>query len=312
MRESLKYSLYDAAFSTLALLPTPVLHALGSGARFVLERVLKYRRKVIRDNLRNSFPEKSEAEFREIEHDFYGQLADNFVETIKLLHISDAEVDRRITVEGGELVDRLASEGHPVVLYLGHYANWEFVPAIVRHFHVPQICAQVYKPLHDKAFDRIMLKVRSRFNPVSIPQARVFRTLVGWARDKVPFICGFIADHRSNERVSHHEMTFLNQRTQFNPGGEEIGKRINAAYLYLDVEKPRRGHYKFTFKPIVPPDPSEDSPYTREYLRMLEQTIRRRPGLWLWSHRRWKWTTPATPAPQTDESRTQTQNISEK
>lgn len=147
-----------------------------------------------------------------------------------------------------------------MVLYLGHYANWEFVPAIVRHFHVPQICAQVYKPLHDKAFDRIMLKVRSRFNPVSIPQARVFRTLVGWARDKVPFICGFIADHRSNERVSHHEMTFLNQRTQFNPGGEEIGKRINAAYLYLDVEKPRRGHYKFTFKPIVPLIPRRTHP----------------------------------------------------
>lgn len=310
MHERLKYALYSTAFNALAILPTPVLQVLGSGARLVLEKVMKYRRKVVRDNLRNSFPEKTEAELREIEHDFYSQLADNFVETIKLLHISDAEVDRRITVEGGELVDRLASEGHPVVLYLGHYANWEFVPAIVRHFSVPEICAQVYKPMHDKAFDRMMLKVRSRFNPVSVPQAKVFRTLVGWARERKPFICGFIADHRSNERVSHHEMTFLNQRTQFNPGGEEIGKRINAAYLYLDIEKPRRGHYRLTFKPIVPSDPTEDSPYTREYLRMLEQTIRRRPGLWLWSHRRWKWTTPAPTPAQDNESSNQSQNIS--
>ena len=90
--------------------------------------------------------------------------------------------------------------------------------------------------------------------------------------------------------VSRHEMTWLNQPTQFSPGGEEIGKRVNAAYLYLDVEKPSRGHYVFTFKHIHPQPGDTDSPYTRQYLRMLEATVRRRPGLWLWSHRRWKWT----------------------
>lgn len=302
MHEKVRYALYNGVFSTLALLPTPALHALGSGLRFVLERVMRYRRRIVRSNLRNAFPEKTEAELLEIEHDFYSQLADNFVETIKLLNISDAEVDRRITVDGGEFVDRLAREGHPVILYLGHYANWEFVPAIVRHFSVPDVCAQVYKPQHDKAFDRLMLKVRSRFNPVSVPQAKVFRTLMGWARAGKPFICGFIADHRSNDHVSHHEMTFLNQNTQFNPGGEEIGKRINAAYLYLDIEKPSRGHYHLTFRPIVPDNPDEDSPYTRQYLRMLEQTIRRRPGLWLWSHRRWLWAQPS-------EKNSQSENI---
>lgn len=288
MWNKVKYHAMRLAFTGLALLPSGVLYTIGDGLRFMLERVMKYRRKIIRQNLRNSFPEKPEAELRQIEHDFYCQLADNFVETIKLLHISDREVDERIEVIGGEMVDRLSAEGHPVILYLGHYANWEFVPSIVRHFNI-KICAQVYKPLRNKAFDRLMLKVRSRFNPVSIPQAKVFRQLVSWYRDGKPFICGFIADHRSNGHVSHHETTFLNQPTQFNPGGEEIGKRINAAYLYLDVTKPSRGHYRLEFKPIEPEDMTEDSPYTRQYLRMLEQTIRRRPGLWLWSHRRWKW-----------------------
>ncbi|MDE5750768.1 MAG: lysophospholipid acyltransferase family protein, partial [Duncaniella sp.] len=151
------------------------------------------------------------------------------------------------------------------------------------------ISAQVYKRQHDRAFDRLMLKVRSRFGSVSVPQASIFRQMVRWYRDGKTVMCGFIADHRSNQHVSHHEMTFLNQPTQFNPGGEEIGKRMNAAYFYLDVEKPRRGHYRFTFKPIIPADMDEDSPYTRQYMRMLEETIRRRPGLWLWSHRRWKW-----------------------
>ena len=287
MREKVKYALYRGLFTALALLPFPVLYALSDFLRWILEDVMKYRRKVIRQNLENSFPEKSPAELRAIEHDFYSQLADNIVETAKLLRISDRAVDKRIKVIGGEMADKALREGHPVVLYLGHYANWEMVPALVRSLHEPDLCAQVYKPVHDKAFDRLMLKVRSRFNPVSVPQEKVFRTMLGWHRDGVKYIIGFIADHRSNSPVSHHSTTFLGQHTPFNPGGEEIGKRVDAVYFYLDIEKPSRGHYTLTFKPIEPTDMEADSPYTRRYLEMLEETIRRRPGLWLWSHRRW-------------------------
>ena len=311
MWQKVKYALYRGMFTPLAWLPMPVLYSIGSGLRVILERVVKYRRKIVRQNLANAFPEKSEAERLEIEHDFYHQLADNFVETVKLLHLSDAEADARIEVVGAELPNSYAAQGRPTVLYLGHYGNWEFVPKIMRHLDY-NICAQVYKPLRDKAFDRLMLKVRSRFGAISIPQAKVFRQLVGWARSGKPFICGFIADHRSNSKVAHHTMTFLNQPTQFNPGGEEIGKRLDAAYVYLDVEKPSRGHYRLTFRPIEPANLEEDSPYTRQYMRMLEATIRRRPGLWLWSHRRWKWNrqAPQTEAPenrQNDQPNTQHQ-----
>lgn len=287
MQEKVTYALYRALFGAVALLPFPMLYALGSGLRILFGNVLGYRRKVIRENLRNSFPEKTDAERRQIEREFYAQFADNIVETAKLLHISDKEVDRRIRVSGAELVDRAVAQGRPVVLYIGHYGNWEWVPAITRHFHGLEICAQVYKPLRDKAFDRLMLKVRSRFGSVSVPQARVFRQLLSWHREGKRFITGFIADQRSNSEVSHHRTTFMGQPITFNPGGEEIGRRMDAVYLYLDVDKPSRGHYHLTIKEIVPQDPTEESPYTRQYMRMLEETIRRRPGLWLWSHRRW-------------------------
>ncbi|MCM1075746.1 MAG: lysophospholipid acyltransferase family protein [Bacteroides sp.] len=289
MREKLKYALYRGMFGALALLPFPILYAISDLLYLVMAKGLKYRRKVIRRNLQNSFPDMTGKQLDEIEKDFYHQFTDNIVETVKLLHISDREVDKHITVTGGEIVDRLIDEGHPVVLYLGHYANWEWVPAVVRHFKSPEFCAQVYKPQHDAAFDRLMLKVRSRFNPVSVPQKQVFRTLLRWRNEGKKFIIGFISDHRANSDVSHHRTTFLNQTTPFSPGGEEIGKRIDAAYLYLDVEKPSRGHYHFTVKEISPTDMEAESPYTRRYMEMLEETIRRRPGLWLWSHRRWRY-----------------------
>lgn len=285
--EKITYALYRGAIGALALLPLNALYALGAAVRPLLANVLKYRRAVIRRNLERCFPEKSEDERLEIERDFYRQFTDNIAETIKLLHMSDRTVDRLVEVRGAELVNSLAAQGRSIVLYLGHYANWELVPAIVRSFTTPLICAQVYKPLHDVAFNSLMLRIRSRFNPVSVPQKKVVRQLLSWHNQGRPFICGFIADQRSNSQATRHQTIFLGQQTTFNPGGEEVGKHIGATYLYLDIEKPARHRYVLTFKPVEPVNTDCDSPFTRRYLEMLEQTIRRRPGLWLWSHRRW-------------------------
>ena len=287
MLEKLKYGLYNSFFSAMALLPFSVLYGISDFLYLIFYKGLKYRNVVVKRNLRNSFPEKSEAELLEIEKDFYHQLCDNIVETVKLLHISDKEVDRRIKVSGTEIVDRCAAEGHPVIVYLGHYGNWEWVTAVARQYKVPDFSAQVYKPLHDKAFDKLMLKLRSRFGSISIPKSSVLRSLLKWRNEGKKFVIGFISDHRTNSDTPHNTTLFLNQETSLVAGGEEIGNRINAAYLFLDVEKTARGHYQLTFKEIIPNDNAINYPYTRGYMEMFEENIRRRPGLWLWSHKRW-------------------------
>lgn len=293
MSVEMKYRLYLVAFSAMARLPFAVLYLLSDLLYGVVYRVMRYRIGTVRGNLRASFPEATKRELRAIERKFYRQLCDNIVETAKLLHVSDAEVDRRIEVRGSELVDRYAAEQRCVILYLGHYGNWEWATAITRHFSVPIVCGQIYKPLRDKAFDRLMLKIRSRFDTISIPQKRAIRTLLGMKRDGKTFIMGFIADHRANGRQAHHWTEFLHHDTSCNVGGEEIGRHVGAAYLYLDVEKPRRGHYRLTFRPIEPMRDDGEFPYTRSYMRMLEATIRREPACWLWSHRRWLYARPA-------------------
>ena len=136
MREKLKYALYRVLFTTLALLPFRVLYCISDGVRMILQHVMKYRRGVIRMNLRNSFPEKTDEELREIEQDFYKQFADNIVETAKLLHISDKQVDRRIKVECGEIVDRLIEEGDRKSTRLNSSHGCSDVPGSLRQLGV--------------------------------------------------------------------------------------------------------------------------------------------------------------------------------
>lgn len=289
MAEKLKYALYLCLFYPLACLPLRALYVLSDLLRFVFYRCMHYRGKVVRENLDKSFPNLNNEEIDAIEGEFYKQLCDDVVETLKLLRVSQRTINERLTVKGGELVEAAASQGHPVFLYLGHYCNWEWVPAITLHFREPKVCAQIYKPLRDAAFDRLMQKIRTLFHPVNIPQSKAMRTLLRLA-SKGSYIVGILDDHSPNHGRSHHYMDFLSHPgTIINVGAEEIGRRVNAVFLYLDVEKLGRGRYGFTFKPIIPKN-DEDYPYSREYMRMLEATIRRQPPYWLWSHKRWRYT----------------------
>lgn len=303
MGEKIKYALYLALFMPLAWLPLPVLYLISDGLCFIFHRCLHYRAKVIRENLAASFPEKSADELASIEKEFYRQLSDNIVESIKLLSISTSSIRRRVIVENAVLVEEAAATGAPVFLYLGHYCNWEWVPSITLHFTSPEVTAQIYKPLRDHAFDRLMLRIRSRFNALNIPQSKAFRTLLGLSR-KGSFIVGILDDHSPNHSRSRHFMNFLNHPgTIINVGAEEIGNRLNARYLYLDVEKLKRGHYRLTFKPIEPTEADGESyPVSHAYMRMLEATIRRQPPYWLWSHKRWRYTLSDPRLTQSDTS----------
>ena len=283
----MKYGLYMTLFRMLSWLPLRALYGISSFLKFIFKNIIHYRRNVIRENLHSCYPEKTEAELLEIEDKFYGQLCDNIVETVKLLNISDKQMKRRLNVRGAELVEAAADRNSPVILYLGHYCNWEWVPAITLYYDRPKVSAQLYKPLHDKAFDRVMLRVRSRFHSLSIEKDRAFREMLRLRNNVGSFITGFIADNRTSWRETKYHTMFLRHDTMFYPGGEEIGRRIDATFLYLDISKPRRGHYDLEFKPIIPDEGVEEYPYTRKYFEMLQDTIDRDPAYWLWSHRRW-------------------------
>lgn len=303
MAGKLKYVLYLCLFMPLAWMPLWMLYGLSNLLHFIFYHCIHYRIKVVRNNIATSFPEKTENELLQIERLFYKQLCDNIVESIKLLCISNRTIDRRVKVANAHLVEEAADSNEPVFLYLGHICNWEWVPAITHHFNRPKTTAQIYKPLHDKAFDRLMLRVRSRFNALNIPQNQALRTLFKLKKEENSFIVGILDDHSPNHDHSRHYMTFLSHPgTIINVGAEEIGRRVGAKFLYLDIEKTGRGHYLLTFKPIVAnPADKDDYPVSRAYMRMLEQTIRRQPPYWLWSHKRWRYTVPSETTTQHPE-----------
>jgi KDO2-lipid IV(A) lauroyltransferase len=243
----------------------------------------------VKQNLRSSFPEKTPKELLCIEKDFYHHLCDYFVETIKLLHITNEEMQKRITFNNVELVQDLMKEGNSCIMYLGHYGNWEWVPSLNLLFDKDILLGQIYRPLKNKIFDILFLKIRSRFGSVGIPKDNTFRAIINYKRQSQKILIGFMSDQSPSPHNIHYWTNLLNKNTGVYTGVERIAKQTGFSVTYLDITKTGRGRYTANVKLIS--DCPKDEPefaITERYIREMESTILRNPAYWLWSHRRWK------------------------
>lgn len=293
-------TLLRIVFTALALLPLRLLYLGADMLRVLLYNIVRYRRRVVHSNLTTCFPDKSPAQIKRIEKEFYANFADYMVETLKLLHISDAQMKKCMEFRNVELMDALTAEGRDIVVYFGHIGNWEWAPSVTLHTAVPPSApihyAQVYRPLRNRAFDALMLRVRSRFDTTSIPKAVVLRTLLRWKRTGARSATGFMSDQKPSHGDHAVPVTFLGRPTAFISGTETIARKLGMAAIYWDTEKLSRGHYRITCRLLarnVADTATGD--VTRQYAAMLEHSILRNPSIWLWSHNRWK--NPVTLAP---------------
>ena len=281
-----------------ALLPFSLLYILSDVLYFFVYKVAGYRLKVVKRNLAFSFPEKTDKERLAIEKEFYHHFCDYFVETIKLLHISDKEMQKRMKFENMELVKELMKDGNSSLMFLGHYCNWEWVTSINLQFrNEDKLLGEIYRPLKNKAMDDLFLKIRSRFGPLAIAKQDTLRTIVKLRKEGQQILIGFMADQTPSLPNIHYWTPFLNQDTPVFTGVERIAKQTGFSVVYLDMEKVKRGYYKGTVR-LISDKPKAEPEYsiTESYIRAMEKTILRNPAYWLWTHKRWKRTREAVEA----------------
>lgn len=306
-RTQLKYMPLNALLHLMALLPLRVLYIFADIAYLLLLHVIRYRRKVIDENLRGSFPDKSPEELRRIKKKFYRNFADQTVETIKLLHISDSSMKKRMIFDEAEIarIDALLAEKRPVVAFFSHCFNWEWAPSITLwSSHRPsdgvEFC-QIYRPLRNQWFDSLMLKLRSRFGAVSLPKRRAFLDLLRYRKNGVATITGFMSDQHPSHGDPGYITDFLHHPTAIITGTETVARRLDAVVVYWDMYKLSRGHYKIRMVPVTDsPASLPEGEITLRYANLLQTTILRDPALWLWSHNRWK--NPVTLSEKSTES----------
>jgi KDO2-lipid IV(A) lauroyltransferase len=273
----------------ITLIPLGILYIASDILYLLLYYFPSYRKKIVEENLKNAFPEKSEKEIALICRKFYSHLADLFIETLKLTHLSNNELKDRFTVNNPELIERLYDSGRDVAVVHSHYNNWEWLGACYP-LYTKYRTVSVYKPVQNKQFDRFMNNLRTRNNAGLAPMKQVVRKIIENQRINIRSLYGFMADQTPARTQIEYFTKFLNQDTPVFLGIEKIAAKYNMAVVFFNVQKVRRGYYNTTVELLFEETSGlPEHMVTDAHIRRLEEIIRDKPEYWIWTHRRWKY-----------------------
>ncbi len=269
----------------ISILPFWLLHLLSDVMYFGVYHLFGYRRKVVENNLRNAFPEKTDKEIGQISRQFYHFLCDTILETFKELTISEKTLNKRLTYEGFEEINAFHDKGQSTVLVMGHFGNWE-LGGLGISLNLKSYMDVIYHPLRNPYFDQLLYSIRTRFGMRLTPMKSVLRYLLQHREEITTTV--FVGDQTPPPNQAHW-IRFLNQNIGVFPGTAKIAKKFSLPIFYASVVPKRRSSYTVKVELLIeqPQDMAEEQ-ISLIHMRRLEQDIQQYPAYWLWSHRRWK------------------------
>lgn len=270
----------------ISLLPHWILYGISDFFYFMIYHVFGYRKKVVNENLRNSFPEKSEKEIKDIERKFFRNLTDIMLETVKEFTISPKAIKKRFKFVNPEEFQKHYDNNKSVMMLMGHYTNWEY--GVTAPLWVPQECWAVYGKLENPVMDKYLVRTREKFGFTLYPMEKTYDVMLQHKQGDKLYM--FMADQSPHHAKIKYWIPFLNQETPVHIGAEKLSKMLDLAVVFIDIQRVKRGYYEITAKTLFDnPKETAEHEITDKYFEILEGVIRKKPENWLWSHKRWKY-----------------------
>ncbi|MEI7801560.1 MAG: lysophospholipid acyltransferase family protein [Bacteroidota bacterium] len=268
----------------IACLPFPLLYDLSNFFYFII-RLSGYRKKVVLENLRNSFPEKSEKEIQKICSDYYRYLCDLVLETLKTLTMTEKQARKHCVFHNPQWLDDLYAEGKSIIVLMGHYGNWEWAgPSFTLNTKYQLVV--IYRPLSNPYYEKMTVGMRTKFGTKITAVNNTLRDMV--SNRKTVTATAFIADQTATPQNAYWT-NFLHQNTAIFTGPEKLAKKFDYPVVYMNVKRIRRGYYEvFPELMFAHPKETNDNEILERFTNRLEKEILLDPVTWLWSHRRWK------------------------
>ncbi|MDP5201926.1 lysophospholipid acyltransferase family protein [Flavobacterium sp. DG2-3] len=286
----MQFLVYILAYPLLwliSILPFPVFYLFSDFVYFLVYRVIVYRKKVVRANLALALPHLSDAERKDVEKKFYKHMCDMFLEMVKTMSISPEEMDRRFHVTNIDLVLDYAKKGKSVILVASHYASYEWLLTINPKLGFQGVA--VYKKLANPYFDKLVRKIRSKYNTEMIETRKAIPTMAQNQRNGVLSMYGLASDQSPKLDRIFHSMKFMGVEVPVHTGAEMLAKKYDLAVIMVKVKKVKRGFYEATFLSLADnPKEFKDFEITEMYLKEVEKQILEQPEFYLWTHKRWK------------------------
>ncbi|GGG43672.1 lysophospholipid acyltransferase family protein [Bizionia arctica] len=283
----LAYILIYPILWLISILPFKLLYLFSDGIYVLIYHIIGYRRKTVNENLHLVFPDKSEKEIKTITKKFYHHLCDMVVESIKSMTISEAEMKKHFTFSNIELIQQLEKENRSIALMCAHYGSWEWIFILQTYMNVKGYA--IYKRLANKYFDRLVKRIRAKYNSHLITTKETISVLMDAKEKGEVSVCGFASDQSPKHDKAFHWTKFMGITVPVHTGAEMIAKKTDMSVVFFGVKKLKRGFYETTFKTLAyNPMDYPDYEITDQFLKLVEEQIYEAPEYYLWTHKRWK------------------------
>ena len=277
--------------AALSRLPLGFHHWCADYVLFpMMYHIVRYRRRLVAKNLRMAFPDKSDAERKQIAKAFYHQFCDTIVESLYGWHRTNDELRPYMIYENMEEVNRLIDAAGGGIFTLAHMGNWEWM-ATMQNWVSPGVKElNVYRQLKNPRIDRLMLAIREQRGGACVEKQRILREMIRYRNEQQPVIVGLLSDQKPRPEVTRVWLPFLHQETGFLDGAEVLARKFGYPVFYSFLTRTSRGHYKGQIR-ILAADPKNtaEGEITAAYAKALEENILSQPELWLWTHNRFRW-----------------------
>lgn len=286
----MQFIVYILAYPLLwliSILPFRLFYLLSDCIFFLIYYVVGYRRKVVKANLALTLPHLSDEERKKIEKKFYQHMCDMFLEMIKTMSISADEMEKRFKVTNLDLVHEYAERGKSVILVASHYASYEWLLTINRKIAFQGVA--VYKKVANPYFDKLVRKIRSKYDTELVETKKAIPTMAQNQRDGILSMYGLASDQSPKLDRIFHSMKFMGIEVPVHTGAEMLAKKYDLSVVFVKVNKIARGYYEATFVSLADnPNDYENFEITEKYLKEVEKQIYEAPEYYLWTHKRWK------------------------
>lgn len=271
----------------IAHLPFGAIYILSDIFYLIIKNIVKYRSNVITDNLRHAFPKKDDNEIIKLRNKYYRHLCDVSLEAIKQYGMSPKEIDKRMVFKGTEAVNDYAARYNGAIILSFHYNNWEWTGALQKSLNHKLL--MVYNKMrNNKSMDNFLLQARNKWGGEAVQMGRAPKVFFQYKEKGISTVLGLIAD-QSALKSSQSWITFLNREAAFFSGPERIARHTNFPIFFAHTKRIKRGHYECSLSLLhIEPSSTNDNDILKSYVKKMEETIRKQPEYYLWSHKRWK------------------------
>lgn len=273
----------------LVRIPRHWLDAAGAGlGRLVW--ALGIRRRVVLDNLRLAFPERTEEERRAIARRTYRNLGRMIPDFLRVPSLPREALARIFEYEGWERFEAALARGKGVIACTAHFGNFDLLAAAhsLRGVPVTMISRQMGK----SGANDLWRKARLRAGVEDLVVGRG-ETLKAATRSlKAGRVLGYVIDQ--NQQREHAIFpTFFGVPAATAAAPAVLARRTGAEVMFVVSLPIGDGRHRVVFEgPLAMPDSGDRHADVLAFMQdlndRLERWIRLHPDRWYWLHRRWK------------------------